>query len=116
MATAIVIGLTVALFAFSALIKLAGLRQSLELRDHLGIVPDAWRTIGLLELAGAAGIVLGLAVWPPLGLVAAAGLGLVGLGAVTAHRRVGDAVAPIAIATLAAVLALASLVLLAAGP
>ena len=116
MAAAIVIGLTVVLFAFSATIKLAGLRQSLEIRDHLGIAPDAWRTIGMLELAGAAGLLLGLVAWPPIGFAAAAGLVLVGTGATIAHRRVGDAAAPIATAVVAAALALASLALLASSP
>jgi hypothetical protein len=111
--TAFVTGLTVVLFTFTATIKLAGMRPSLGVRDHLGIAPDAWRTIGLLELAGAAGVLLGLAVWPPIGVLAAAGLVLVGLGAVTAHRRVGDAATPIVTALAAATLALASLVLLA---
>ena len=115
MLTAFVTGLTVVLFTFTATIKLAGMRPSLAVRDHLGIVPDAWRTIGLLELAGAAGVLLGIAVWPPIGAVAAAGLVLVGLGAVTAHRRVGDAATPILTALAAATLALASLVLLAGG-
>jgi hypothetical protein len=115
-ATAIVTGLTVILFAFSATIKLAGLRQSLEVRDHLGIAPDAWRTIGMLELAGAAGVLLGVAAWPPVGLAAAAGLVLVGVGATIAHRRVGDAAAPIATAVAAGTLALGSLVLLASSP
>jgi hypothetical protein len=114
-AAASVIGLTVVLFAFSATIKLAGLRQSLEIRDHLGIAPDAWRTIGMIELAGAAGVLLGLAAWPPIGILAAAGLVLVGSGATIAHRRVGDAAAPIATAVVAAALALASLALLASG-
>jgi hypothetical protein len=112
-ATAIVTGLTVVLFAFSAAVKLAGLRPSLEIRDHLGIAPDAWRTIGMLELAGAAGVLLGLVAWPPIGVLAAAGLVLVGIGATIAHRRVGDAAAPIATAVVAAALALASLALLA---
>lgn len=115
MATSIVIALTVALFAFAGTIKLAGLSQSLAIRDHLGIAPDAWRTIGLLELAGAAGLLLGLAVWTPVGIAAAAGLVLVGAGAVTAHRRVGDGSAPIGTAAVAAALSLASLVLLAGG-
>lgn len=110
------IGLTVVLFAFTATIKLAGLRQSLEVRDHLGIAPDAWRTIGMIELAGAAGVLLGLAAWAPIGLAAAAGLVLVGIGATIAHRRVGDAGAPIATAVVAAALALASIALLASSP
>ncbi|MGH2901781.1 MAG: DoxX family protein [Solirubrobacteraceae bacterium] len=114
MATAVVIGLTVALFAFSSAIKIAGLRRSLQVRDHIGIAPDAWRTIGMLELAGAAGILLGLAVWLPIGCAAAFGLLLVGIGAAMAHRRVGDGVGPIATALAAAALALLSLVLLAA--
>jgi len=108
-----VIVLTVALFAFTGTIKLVGLRQSLEIRDHIGIAPDAWRTIGMLELAGAGGVLLGLAVWPPIGYAAAFGLVLVGIGAALAHRRVGDGAAPIAMALAAAALALASLVLLA---
>jgi hypothetical protein len=112
-ATSVVTVLTVVLFAFAGSIKLAGLSQSLAIRDHLGIAPDAWRTIGLLELSGAAGLLLGLVVWSPLGIAAAAGLMLVGAGAVTAHRRVGDGAAPIGTAALAATLALASLVLLA---
>lgn len=113
MLTSLVIALTVALFTFSAAIKLGGLRQSLEIGDHLGIAPDAWLTIGLLELAGAVGLVAGLAVWAPLGIAAAAGLVLVGAGAITAHRRGGVGAAPIGTALVAAVLALTSLVLLA---
>src|SRR5687768_6867983 len=99
-ASSLVIALTVALFAFTAAIKLAGLRPSLEVRDHLGIAPDAWRTIGLLELAGAGGLLLGLALWVPVGLAAAAGLVLVAAGATVAHRRVGDGATPIATALL----------------
>jgi hypothetical protein len=109
---AIVIGFTAALFTFSAFIKLAGLRPSLEVRDHLGIAPDAWRTIGLLELAGAAGLLLALIAFPPVGYAAALGLVLVGAGAAFAHRRVGDGAVPIATALVAAALALGSLLLL----
>jgi hypothetical protein len=72
-ATSVVTVLTVVLFAFAGSIKLAGLSQSLAIRDHLGIAPEAWRTIGLLELSGAAGLLLGVAVWSPIGTAALAG-------------------------------------------
>jgi hypothetical protein len=58
-------------------------------------------------------VLLGLAVWPPIGYAAGAGLVLVGVGATMAHRRVGDGGAPILMAVGAAALALAALVLLA---
>ncbi|WP_427896190.1 DoxX family protein [Kribbella sp. GL6] len=52
--------------------------------DHRWILP-----LGLLLGAGAAGLLVGLAV-PVLGSVAAGGLVLYFLGALTAHLRVGD--------------------------
>ena len=56
---------------------------------HLGFSTDAYRAIGALEIAGAAGVLLGLAV-PPLGALAAVGLLLLLAGAVArapAQRR-----------------------------
>src|ERR1700750_2223701 len=47
------------------------------------------RLIGVAELAAAAGILIGLW-WHPLGLAAAAGMALLLLGAIVAHRRAGD--------------------------
>ena len=53
LATVIVSILLAALFGFASSIKLLGVRQSLEVRDHLGISATNWRGIGLLELAHA---------------------------------------------------------------
>ena len=86
MATVIVTILLAALFGFASAIKLLGVRQSLEIRDHLGISATNWRGIGLLELAGVVGVLVGLW-WPPLGIAAAAGLALLSVGAVVSHVR-----------------------------
>jgi hypothetical protein len=88
-AKVIVTALLAALFAFASLIKLFGVRQSLEIRDHLGIKPAQWRVIGLLELAGVAGVLAGLA-WAPIGVAAAIGLALLVLGALVFHVRASD--------------------------
>jgi DoxX-like protein len=59
-ATVVVTILLAALFTFSSAIKLFGVRQSLEFRDHLGVAPTSWRVIGLLELAGVGGVLAGI--------------------------------------------------------
>jgi hypothetical protein len=103
-ATAVVTGLMAALFLSSGGMKLASRPQSVEIRDHLGVVPARWLLIGLLELAGATGAALGLAV-RPLGVAATSGLVLLALGAIATHVGAGDppdAVAPAGIALLLA--------------
>src|ERR1700744_1684754 len=55
-AKVVVTALLAALFGFAGLIKVVGLRQSLVIRDHLGVKPAQWRGIGLLDLAGVAGV------------------------------------------------------------
>ena len=53
-------------------------------------VPSSWFVpLGLLNLAGALGLWLGIA-WRPLGIAAATGLVLYFAGAVIAHLRVKD--------------------------
>jgi hypothetical protein len=78
---------------------------------HLGFSTDAYRAIGALEIAGAAGVMLGLAV-PPLGALAAAGLLLLLAGAVVAHLRNGDNPRLLAPALLAGLLVVGYLVVL----
>ena len=109
-AEVIVTALLAALFGFAGLIKIAGLRQSLEIRDHLGVKPVQWRLIGLLELAGVAGVLVGL-VWPPIGVAAAIGLALLVLGAIVFHVRESDSVADTAPAVIGLGLAVATAVL-----
>lgn len=109
-AKVIVTALLAALFGFASLIKLVGLRQSLAIRDHLGVKPVQWRLIGLLELAGVAGVLVGLA-WPPIGVAAAIGLTLLVLGAIVFHVRASDSVADTAPAVIGLGLAVATAIL-----
>jgi DoxX-like family len=98
------------LFTFSSAIKLLGVRQSLEIRDHLGVSPVLWRVIGVLELAGVVGVLVGLA-WAPIGVAAATGLALLSVGAVAFHLRASDGFVKMAPALLGIVLAVATAIL-----
>jgi len=77
---------------------------------HVGFSVDAYRRIGALELAGAAGLVAAVAL-PGVGAAAGVGLLLLLLGAVTAHLRAGDSIRGAAPALLLAVLVAVLLVL-----
>lgn len=110
LATVIVTVLLAILFAFSSSIKLLGAPQSLAIRDHLGVTPTLWRVIGLLELAGVIGVLVGLA-WMPIGVAAAIGLALLSVGAVAFHVRASDGFAKTAPAVIAILLALATAIL-----
>ena len=59
------------------------------LASEAGFSVDAYRGIGVLEVAGAVGVALGLAV-PLLGRAAAVGLLLLLAGALITHIRQGD--------------------------
>jgi uncharacterized membrane protein YphA (DoxX/SURF4 family) len=98
------------LFLGTAAGKLSGQAASVASRDHLAIPPVRWQQIGLLEVAGAVGVLIGLAL-RPLGIVAAAGLVLLSLGAVATHVRAGDKPAAALPAFAALALAAAALVL-----
>jgi len=110
-ATVLVTLVLALVFLATAAGKLTGQRASIASRDHLAIAPVRWQQIGLLEVAGAAGVLIGLTI-RPLGSAAAAGLVLLSVGAIATHLRAGDkpAAAMPAIATL--VLAAATFVLL----
>lgn len=77
-------------FLGSGAIKLIGNKTSLEMRDRVSVGAQLWRVIGALEVAGAVGLLVGLAV-PALGIAAAVGLSLLLIGAVGAHVRANDA-------------------------
>jgi DoxX-like family len=111
--TTLVTGLLGVGFLATGATKLAGIPQSLEIRDHLGVPAASWRSIGALEVAGAGGALLGLAV-SPLGLAATGGLALVAAGAIATHLRAGDRPREAAPAGLALLLAGAALALQAA--
>ena len=57
--------------------------------QHFNVPWSRYRLIGVLELAAAAGVVLGI-FWRPVGVMAATGMTLLLIGAVIFHRRAGD--------------------------
>jgi uncharacterized membrane protein YphA (DoxX/SURF4 family) len=67
--TVVVTVLLAVLFFATAVGKLVDLPASLAIRDHLQIPAVKWKQIGVLEVAGAAGVLLGLAL-RPVGLAA----------------------------------------------
>ena len=109
-ATVVVTLLLAGLFTFSASIKLLGVSKSLAIRDHLGVSPVQWRVIGALELAGVAGVLVGL-LWAPIGIAAAIGLTLLSIGAVAFHVRASDRIAEMVPAVIGVALAAATAVL-----
>jgi hypothetical protein len=109
-ATIVVTALLAAMLGFAGLIKLAGVQQSLTIRDHLGLNPVQWRTIGTLELAAVAGVLTGLA-WPPIGVAAAVGAALLLLGAIMFHTRASDTAGETAPAVIGLGLAVATAIL-----
>jgi hypothetical protein len=106
----IVTALLAAMLGFAGVIKLAGVQQSLTIRDHLGLNPVQWRTIGTLELAAVAGVLTGLE-WPPIGVAAAIGAALLLLGAITFHTRASDSAGETAPAVIGLGLAVATAIL-----
>jgi hypothetical protein len=74
------------LFGAAKLFALAPMR---ERATHAGFSVGAYRGIGALEIAGAAGLLLGLTV-PVLGALASAGLLLLLAGALVTHVRNRD--------------------------
>jgi DoxX-like family len=76
-------------FLISAGMKLLAVPYSVRNRDRFGLSPSLWRTIGVLELAGVAGLFVGAAV-PLLGAAAGIGLGLLMVGAAATRVRARD--------------------------
>jgi uncharacterized membrane protein YphA (DoxX/SURF4 family) len=89
-ATIVVSALLAPAFLVSGGLKVAGAKQSLQIRDQLHIAAGLWVLIGALELVGATGLLVGLWV-PAIGIAAAVGIGLLMAGANGAHLRTSDA-------------------------
>ena len=107
---AVVTVIAALLFLAAAWAKFTDDPRATDTRDRLGIDPGRYRMIGVLEVAGAAGALLGLAV-RPLGIAALGGLVLVALGACAAQVRLRNPPAEAAIAITALVLAAGALAL-----
>lgn len=78
-------------FGLAGASKLAGSQQMVEAAERLGF-SSLMRPIGVAEVLGALGVLIGLIVsdleW--LGVLAALGLVGMSIGAITYHRRGGD--------------------------
>lgn len=106
---AVVSVLLAAVMAQSAVRKANPGKDSLALRDRLGVAPKLWTAVGVPEALAALGLVAGLW-WAALGVAAAAGVVLLMLGAVALHlhaRFLGVALVPPAAVALLAVAATA---------
>lgn len=69
--------------------KLLGAKQLVEGLNRLGVGAQLRQTIGVLEILGAAGLIVGL--WlEALGVAAAAGLALLMAGAIVYHVRANE--------------------------
>ena len=83
-------------FGVAGIAKIGGAPVMRKAAEHLGFEVGHYRVIGALELAGAAGLLVGLVV-PPVGVAAAIGLGLLLIGAGAAHIVHRDAPARVAV-------------------
>jgi hypothetical protein len=108
----------IAAVIFSVLIGFVALASGVSLLLRLPLPVETVQHVGagaiipllaVLEIAGATGTLVGLAV-PQLGVAAATGLTLYFLGAVIAHIRVGDGPAELAAPTVLSFVAAAAAV------
>ncbi|VVJ17609.1 Uncharacterised protein [Amycolatopsis camponoti] len=107
--------LVAAVFLLIGAAKLFALAPMRERAAHAGFSVTAYRGIGALEIAGAAGLLLGLTV-PVLGALAGAGLLLLLAGAVITHVRNRDGVRDLTPAVVCAVCVAGYLVALGVSP
>ena len=87
--TAALAGAVALIFTGTGTAKLKAVPAMRQKAAHHGLSVAAYRQIGGLEVAGAAGVLLGLAE-PRIGGLAGAGLLALLGGALVAHRRDGD--------------------------
>lgn len=112
-ATAALAGTLAVFFTGLGTAKMRAVPAMRERAAHVGMSNDAYRKIGALEVAGAAGVLAGL-VEPRIGGLAAAGLLALLGGAVVAHLRTGDTLREAAPALVSAAAVAAYLAALAA--
>ncbi|UXY32363.1 DoxX family protein [Streptomyces sp. HUAS TT20] len=113
--TAIVLAVLLAgIFLLLGSAKLAAVPAMRQAAAHVGMTTTHYRLLGALEVAAAAGLLLGLRI-TALGAAASVGLILLMAGAVVVHLRSGDPAARCLPAVIVGALAAARLVLLAGG-
>ena len=86
--TMILAALVTLIFTLLGTAKILAVPPMRHLAGEVGLSVDAYRRLGVLEVAGAVGVAVGLAV-PLLGGLAATGLLLLLAGALTTHIRLG---------------------------
>jgi hypothetical protein len=87
--TTILAAVLVVAFAAAGFAKVAAVPAMRARAAHVGFTVTAYRRIGILEILGVLGLLVGAFV-PVIGALAAAGLLLLLGGAVIAHVRSGD--------------------------
>ena len=90
-ATTILAAVLVVAFAAAGAAKVAAVPAMRARAAHVGFTVAAYRRIGILEILGVLGLLVGAFV-PVIGALAAVGLLLLLVGAVVAHLRSGDGV------------------------
>jgi hypothetical protein len=88
-ATTILAGVLVVAFAAAGSAKLAAVPAMRARAAHVGMTVTSYRRIGILEILGVIGLLVGALV-PIIGALAAVGLLLLLGGAVIVHLRSGD--------------------------
>ena len=88
-ATLVVSVLLAVALTFSAIGKLTKNPSVVPMLEQIGVPADKIPWLAYLEILGAVGLLVGLAVWP-IGVAAAVGVILYFVGAVVAHQRAGD--------------------------
>lgn len=103
--------MTAAIFTKAGLDMVLARPPMPETAARLGVPLPRFRAIGALELAGVVGLVVGLW-WTPLGILAAACLAMLTVGAAVTHVRAGDEPKDVGPAVVCCALAVAAAVLL----
>jgi len=108
--TTVLAALLVVAFAVLGTAKLAALPAMRAKAAHVGYSVTAYRRIGLLEVLGVVGLLVGASV-PVIGALGAAGLLMLLAGAVVAHLRNRDGIREIAPAVVLGLVTVGYLVL-----
>lgn len=77
-------------FVLAGMARLQGLHASDVVRERLGLPVGLWRFVGVVELTGALGLIVGVFAVPPLAVASAVGFVLLTVCAVGFHARAGD--------------------------
>ena len=113
-ATTILAGVLVVAFAAAGAAKLAAVPAMRARAAHVGMSVAAYRRIGILEILGVLGLLVG-ALLPVIGALAAVGLLLLLGGAMIVHLRSGDGPRELAPALVLGLATLAFLILMVGG-